>query len=94
MSHERRKRTDFMTTKKKRKLEVKSKRKPSSLALAHGSAPRIVQLLMTPNDARWQGTLLGLSSDGETYHCNSGYWEPYVPKLGVLPNNPDDTRGK
>jgi hypothetical protein len=60
--------------------------------LTNTTESKIVQLLMTPNDARWQGTLLGLSSDGETYHCNSGYWEPYIPKLGSFPDNPAQER--
>ena len=44
--------------------------------------PRIIQLLMTPNDATWQGNLLGLGSDGATYFAAaSGRWEPYIPPL-------------
>jgi hypothetical protein len=50
-------------------------------------SPRIVQLLMTPQDATWQGRLIGLGSDGETYSVNyKGFWELFVPALGVTEN--------
>ena len=46
-------------------------------------SPNIIQLLMAPNDATWQGVLLGLGNDGVTYVCGkSGRWEPYIPPLG------------
>lgn len=46
-------------------------------------SPQIIQLLMTPNDATWQGVLIGLGSDGVTYVCGpSGRWETYIPPLG------------
>jgi len=54
------------------------------------TAPRIVQLLISPNDACWQGVLLGLGSDGVTYHCKTGHWEPYIPELGYAPNKEID----
>ena len=53
---------------------------------------KIVQLLIAPNDATWQGVLLGLGSDGVTYHCKTGHWEPYIPELGYVPNAQDDRR--
>ena len=44
--------------------------------------PRIIQVLVAPNDATWQGALLGLGSDGVTYVCGaSGRWENYIPAL-------------
>lgn len=44
---------------------------------------RIVQLLFAPNDATWQGVLLGLSDNGETFVCDDkGLWKPYIPPLG------------
>ena len=50
-------------------------------------SPRIVQLLMTPQDATWQNRLIGLGSDGVTYSVNhKGFWEPFVPPLGVTEN--------
>jgi hypothetical protein len=47
--------------------------------------PRIIQLLMSPNDSVWQGVLLGLGDDGTTYHCQGDTWQPYIPPL-----NPQD----
>ena len=50
-------------------------------------SPRIVQLLMTPQDATWQNRLIGLGSDGVTYSVShKGFWEPFVPPLGVKEN--------
>jgi len=44
--------------------------------------PKIIQLLLTPNDETWQGVLLGLDSDGVTYVCGtSGRWEPLIRPL-------------
>ena len=46
--------------------------------------PKIIQLLMTPQDSTWQNSLLGLGSDGVTYRLNSnGFWEAFVPPLDV-----------
>ena len=54
-------------------------------------SPRIVQLLMTPQDATWQNRLLGLGSDGVTYSVShKGFWEPFVPPLGVTENAGSD----
>jgi len=50
---------------------------------AEACAPRIVQLLIAPQDATWQNRLLGLGSDGVTYAEDKGFWEPFVPPLGV-----------
>ena len=43
--------------------------------------PKIIQLLMSPNDSVWQGVLLGLGDDGATYHCQGDTWQPYIPPL-------------
>jgi hypothetical protein len=57
------------------------------------SSPRIVQLLMTPQDQTWQNRMIGLGSDGVTYSVNhKGFWEPFVPPLGVTENAPDERR--
>ena len=53
--------------------------------------PRIIQILMTPNDATWQGRLLGLGDDGVTYHEYRGAWEPFVPALTHSANTPPST---
>ena len=41
---------------------------------------KIIQILLTPEDARWQGRLLGLGDDGILYESagNSG-WYPMIP---------------
>ena len=59
------------------------------------TAVRIIQLLMTPQDAAWQNRLIGLGSDGVTYSVShKGFWEPFVPPLGVTentkPNSPPE----
>ena len=33
-------------------------------------SPKIVQLLLTPNDSNWQGMLLGLADNGDTYRLD------------------------
>lgn len=33
-------------------------------------APKIIQLLLTPNDSNWQGMLLGLADNGDTYRLD------------------------
>lgn len=43
--------------------------------------PRIVQILMTPNDAQWQGRLLGLGDDGVTYYEVAGEWRTFISAL-------------
>lgn len=43
---------------------------------------KIIQLLKTENDAKWQGRLLGLGDDGVTYECGPvGRWEEFIPPL-------------
>ena len=47
---------------------------------------KIIQLLLTPNDSRWQNTLLGLADDGGTYSADpSGKWVPYLAPLAPVP---------
>ena len=47
------------------------------------TVPKIVQLILTPNDSIWQGVLLGLGDDGATYYCDkSGRWAEYIPPIG------------
>ena len=43
---------------------------------------------MTPNDAAWQGVMLGLGDNGVTYHCQTGTWKPYIPPID---SKADDT---
>jgi len=46
--------------------------------------PKIVQLLLTPNDIVWQGRLLGLGSDGVTYEVGDNTrWVPMIAPLGL-----------
>jgi hypothetical protein len=33
-------------------------------------SPKIIQLLLTPNDSNWQGMLLGLADNGDTYRLD------------------------
>lgn len=55
----------------------------STVAVDPLVSPQIIQLLMTPNDATWQGVLIGLGNDGVTYVCGtSGRWEKYIPPIG------------
>ncbi|MCU0808647.1 MAG: hypothetical protein MUC53_12175 [Candidatus Contendobacter sp.] len=45
------------------------------------SKPKIIQLILTPNDNAWQGVILGLADDGVTYVFREG-WKPYLPHIG------------
>ena len=41
---------------------------------------KIIQILVTPEDMKYQGAFLGLGSDGVVYVANSkGVWETYIP---------------
>ena len=45
-------------------------------------APKIIQILITPNDLMWQGILVGLGDDGITYQVGTGTkWEPMIDAL-------------
>jgi hypothetical protein len=47
-------------------------------------SPKIVQLLLTPNDSNWQGMLLGLADNGDTYRLDHAdgwvIWFDGIPK--------------
>ena len=44
-------------------------------------SPKIIQILVAPNDALWQGRLIGLGDDGVTYQSQTDEWEPMVKPL-------------
>ena len=53
-------------------------------------SPKIIQILIAPNDAIWQGILLGLGDDGITYQVGTGTkWEPMIPDLNYRENSQD-----
>lgn len=37
--------------------------------------PHIIQLIFGPENNKWQGKLLGLSSEGDVYVLVNGVWE-------------------
>lgn len=43
--------------------------KPTPIAGA-SCPPKIIQLLLAPNDSNWQGMLLGLADNGDTYRLD------------------------
>lgn len=52
-------------------------------------SPKIVQILIAPNDSTWQGRMMGLDSNGAVYSVNpDGKWEPFVPPLNFQQNDP------
>jgi len=53
--------------------------------------PKIVQLLLTPEDSDLKGVLLGLGSDGATYYVGkSERWELAIPPLGHKEKEPNE----
>lgn len=43
---------------------------------------KIVQLILMPNDQKWQGAFLGLGSDGVTYELDkNGKWKAFIPNV-------------
>ena len=51
-------------------------------------SPKIIQILIAPNDSTWQGILLGLGDDGITYQVGTGAkWEPMIPPINSLENS-------
>lgn len=44
-----------------------------TLTVSHDvdSSPKIIQLLIAPNNSHWQGMLLGLANNGDTYRLDS-----------------------
>ena len=50
-------------------------------------SPKIVQILIAPNDAWWQSRLIGLGDDGVTYHAGTeNVWEPLISPLSFQQN--------
>jgi len=55
---------------------------PDGYCRASVCSPKIIQILIAPNDATWQGILLGLGDDGVTYQVGTGTkWEPMIPTI-------------
>lgn len=42
---------------------------------------KIIQIMMTPNDAYWQGRIIGLADDGTVYHSCDEKWEVLIPSI-------------
>tara|TARA_R110000772_G_scaffold51939_2_gene119203 strand:- start:583 stop:1053 length:471 start_codon:yes stop_codon:yes gene_type:complete len=64
----------------------------SSCAAATRS-PKIIQILIAPNDSTWQGILLGLGDDGITYKVGLGTdWEPMIDNIKYRENVKDQER--
>ena len=40
--------------------------------------PKIIQILIAPNDSVYQGALLGLSDKGKVYREDNGTWVLFV----------------
>ena len=40
---------------------------------------KIIQIIATPNDAHYQGAIIGLGDDGVIYLAVNGGWEVHVP---------------
>jgi hypothetical protein len=50
-------------------------------------SPKIIQILIAPNDSTWQGILLGLGDDGITYQVETGTkWKQMIPNIISLAN--------
>jgi hypothetical protein len=46
--------------------------------------PKIIQLLLMPDNSTWQGTFYGLGDDGVVYALsNQGEWKPDIPPIGT-----------
>ena len=52
---------------------------------------KIIQILLTPNDSRWQGHLLGLDNYGSVYMLVNGFWEPCIAPLTSLSSNQEES---
>lgn len=46
--------------------------------------PKIIQILIAPNDAVWQGRLLGLGDDGVVYENETTGWVPSIQPLTAI----------
>lgn len=54
---------------------------------------KIIQLLMTPNDATWQNHLLGLTDEGSVYSVGpTGEWLPYLAPVPA--ETPSESPGR
>jgi len=54
---------------------------------ASSCSPKIIQILIAPNDALWQGMLIGLDDAGVTYHAGTkSVWEPLISPLSFQAN--------
>jgi len=61
---------------------------PDGDCRAFACSPQIVQILIAPNDAIWQGRMMGLDSSGAVHSVNpDGRWEPFVPPLNFQENS-------
>jgi hypothetical protein len=56
------------------------------LAALSDIAPKITQLLLTPNDSTWQGALLGLADNGAAYRADhSEGWILWINPISTPP---------
>ena len=45
---------------------------------------KIIQILIAPENSKWQGVLIGLSDDGVVYECSGkGRWEKFIPPINT-----------
>ena len=52
-------------------------------AIDSAEEPKIIQILIGPDSATWQGKLIGLGSDGVTYEAGAdSRWHPILPNIG------------
>ncbi len=42
---------------------------------------KIIQIQAMPDDAYWEGVMLGLGNDGVTYMFDSSVWSIYAPAI-------------
>jgi hypothetical protein len=57
-------------------------------------SPKIIQLLLTPNDSNWQGMLLGLADNGDTYRLDHAEgWVIWFDGISKENANCDATEG-
>ena len=50
--------------------------------------PKIIQILITPDNALWQNVLIGLGDDGVVYEVSDHTrWRPMVPPIGYEEEN-------
>jgi hypothetical protein len=49
---------------------------------------KIIQILIAPNDAAWQGRLVGLADDGSVWWVGPSKWEPCIPPIETSEQEP------